>query len=117
MTFTEEQFNTLSSFEDYFHKAIYAQWSPNPGSSKLRVIHDIYTDTTGDRRRFSDNCQHCILSLLTDCGRLYFRDKEEREAEARASLNKAVAAIEAQAETVKKVTVKTAKKPTKRARK
>lgn len=111
MTFTEEQFNTLSSFEDYFHKAIYAQWSPNPGSSKLRVIHDIYTDTTGDRRRFSDNCQHCILSLLTDCGRLYFRDKEEREAA------KVVEASPIEAEPVNKVEVKTAKKPTKRARK
>ena len=41
------------------------------------MIYDIFTSATGDRRRFSDNCNHCILSLLTDCGRIYFQDKQE----------------------------------------
>lgn len=41
------------------------------------MIYDIYTSATGDQRRFSDNCSTCILSLLTDCGRLYFKDITE----------------------------------------
>lgn len=43
------------------------------------MIYDIYTTATGDRRRFSDNCNTCILSLLTDCGRLYFHDMIEAQ--------------------------------------
>lgn len=38
------------------------------------MIYDIFTQATGDRRRFSDNCSSCILNLLTDCGKLYFED-------------------------------------------
>ena len=38
------------------------------------MIYDIYTSATGDQRRFSDNCSTCILSLLQDCGKLYFQD-------------------------------------------
>lgn len=38
------------------------------------MIYDIFTQATGDRRRFSDNCSTCILNLLTDCGKLYFED-------------------------------------------
>ena len=38
------------------------------------MIYDIFTQATGDRRRFSDNCSNCILNLLSDCGKLYFED-------------------------------------------
>lgn len=43
------------------------------------MIYDIYTAATGDKRRFSDNCNHCILSLLQDCGNLYFHDVMEAQ--------------------------------------
>ena len=77
MTFTEEQLKTLSTWEDNFRCAVKADWARNPGSTNLKVIYDIYTSATGDPRRFVDNCQHCIVSLLRDCGRIYFRDTEE----------------------------------------
>ena len=77
MTFTTEQLQILSQWEENFRTAVRAQWARNPGRSGLRVIYDIYTSATGDKRRFSDNCNHCILSLLTDCGRLYFQDITE----------------------------------------
>ena len=80
MRFTEEQLNTLSAWEDNFRTAVNAQWARNPGKSGLRVIYDIYTSVTGDQRRFNDNCNHCILSLLQDCGRIYFQDKQEQKA-------------------------------------
>lgn len=77
MTFNDEQLTTLSQWEEHFRTAVRAQWARNPGSAALKVIWQTYTSTTGDTRRFNDNCNHCILSLLQDCGRIYFRDKEE----------------------------------------
>lgn len=78
MTFTTEQLNTLSAWEENFRTAVRAKWARNPGRSSLRTIYDIYTSATGDRRRFSDNCSQCILSLLTDCGNAYFADITEK---------------------------------------
>ena len=79
MKFTIEQLNTLSQWEEHFRTAVNAQWARNPGTSALMVIHGIFCQVTGDQRRFNDNCSHCILSLLKDCGTLYFQDKAEME--------------------------------------
>ena len=72
------------------------------------MIYDIFTQATGDRRRFSDNCSTCILNLLTDCGKLYFEDTS------RASVDnlptKDVKVSQEAKETVRKAKVKTAKK-------
>lgn len=108
MTFTKEQINTLSAWEDHFKTAVNARWARNPGRAGLRVIYDIYTSATGDRRRFSDNCSDCILSLLTDCGKIYFHDKEEMIA--RQNDARAVELSQAAAKPVKKAKVKTTKK-------
>ena len=103
---------TLSAWEQNFRTAVHAQWARNPGRSDLRVIYDIYTSATGDKRRFNDNCSHCILSLLQDCGKIYFQDKEElinRQNDARAvELSQEAAGV------VPKVEVKTEKKRTTR---
>ena len=108
MTFTTEQLKTLSAWEENFRTAVRAQWARNPGRSGLRVIYDIYTTATGDRRRFSDNCNHCILSLLTDCGRIYFQDIAE------AAMNKEstkdVKVSQDAKQVVRKARVKTTKK-------
>ena len=72
------------------------------------MIYDIYTTATGDRRRFSDNCNHCILSLLTDCGRLYFQDITEA-AITKESTREVKVSQEA-AKPVRKARVKTTKK-------
>lgn len=86
-----------------------AQWARHPGRSGLRIIYDIYTSATGDQRRFSDNCSTCILSLLQDCGKLYFQDIAE------AAVNKestrAVEVSQEAKEVVRKARVKTTKKP------
>ena len=110
MTFTEQQLKDLSPWEDNFRTAVQAQWARNPGRDGLRVIYDIYTSVTGDTRRFNDNCNHCILSLLQDCGRIYFRDQQEL-----AQMKESARAVEVSqedAEPVKKVAVKTTKKRT-----
>ena len=72
------------------------------------MIYDIYTSATGDRRRFSDNCSTCILSLLTDCGKVYFNDIIES---ALAKIpTKAVGVSQEAAKPVRKARVKTTKK-------
>ena len=109
MTFTEEQLNTLSAWEDNFNTAVHAQWARNPGTTGLKVIWEIFTKTTGDTRRFNDNCNHCILSLLQDCGRIYFKDKKELAE--RKSSTKEVKVSPEPKEVVKKARVKTTKKP------
>ena len=72
------------------------------------MIYDIFTQATGDRRRFSDNCSICILNLLSDCGKLYFEDT------LRAAMDnlptKDVKVSQEAKETVRKAKVKTIKK-------
>ena len=108
MIFSEKQLNTLSAYEDYFRTAVNAQWARNPGRDGLRVIYDIYTSVTGDQRRFNDNCNHCILSLLTDCGKIYFSDKEILSR--RKSSSKQVKASQEEREPVRKARIKTTRK-------
>ena len=108
MTFTTEQLQILSQWEENFRTAVRAQWARNPGRSGLRVIYDIYTSATGDKRRFSDNCNHCILSLLTDCGRLYFQDITEAAVTKESTREVKVSQEDKQA--VRKARVKTTKK-------
>lgn len=108
MRLTKEQIETLSKWEGHFHTAVNAQWSRHPGSAGLRVIHEIFTQVTGDQRRFNDNCSHCILSLLQDCGKLYFQDKEELSR--RESMSKAVEVSAEAAKPVRKAKIKTTRK-------
>lgn len=79
MTFTKEQMEILSKFEEHFRTATKSAWSRHPGRTNLRTIYDIFTTATGDKRRYDDCCQHCILSLLRDCGVIYFKDKASLE--------------------------------------
>lgn len=119
MTFTTEQLKTLSAWEENFRTAVRAKWARNPGRTALRVIYDIYTSATGDRRRFSDNCSTCILNLLTDCGNLYYKDVEEMAKKASESKEKAkvdnlpskeVKVSQEAKETVRKAKVRTTRK-------
>ena len=105
--------NTLSAWEDNFRTAVNAQWARNPGRDGLRVIYDIYTSVTGDQRRFNDNCNHCILSLLQDCGRIYFHDTIELAAK-KANPKVDVEFQETKEFVVKHVSVKTKKRTTKK---
>ena len=108
MTFNKEQLKILSAWEENFRTAVKAKWARNPGRTALRVIYDIFTQATGDRRRFSDNCSTCILNLLTDCGKLDCEDT------LRASVDnlptKDVKVSQEAKETVRKAKVKTIKK-------
>lgn len=107
MTFTTEQLQILSRWEENFRTAVRARWARNPGRSGLRTIYDIYTSATGDTRRFSENCSTCILSLLTDCGNLYFADILERSVSAS---TREVKVSQEEKQVVRKARVRTTKK-------
>lgn len=108
MTFTKEQLQTLSAWEEHFRTAVKASWARNPGRSALRTIYNIYTSATGDRRRFSDNCNTCILALLQDCGKVYFADT--LEASVSKESTKAVAVSQGAKKVVRRANIKTSKK-------
>lgn len=88
--------------------AFRAKWASNPGRAALRIIYDIYTSATGDRRRFSDNCDSCITGLLADCGKFYFQDMEELQMKKEST--KEVKVSEEAKKVVKRAKVKTTKK-------
>lgn len=74
------------------------------------MIYDIFTQATGDRRRFSDNCSTCILNLLTDCGKLYFEDTLSAAVDNLPTKEVKVSQEQEAKETVRKARVKTTRK-------
>ena len=109
MTFSKEQMQILSRWEENFKTAVYADWCRNPGETNARLIHEILKTATGDNRIVCYTCQHSLLSLMRDCGTLYLKQKEAEKAVKVASTDKV------EDNTIKKVTVKTtAKKTTKK---
>lgn len=104
MKLTEEEYQSLSGYEQHFRTAVRSKWSRYPGSSALHLMHRIYCRITGSNQRLNASCSSCILRLLTDLGNIYFKEKEEREA-----LRK-VEVQEKEMPTEAKVEVKTEKK-------
>ena len=100
MTFTKEQLEALSPWEYNYHTAIEADWASTPGRDGLDIMYQALHDALGDNRIRNYNCNHCIVRLCREVGRLYFADKAE--------LAKRVELSEAPAKKVRK-TVKTKK--------
>ena len=86
MNYTKEQFNTLSQWEENFRTARDGNWARNPGRSALAVINDALNSATGVKHRLNAWCQQCILNTLQKAGKLYFEDKAEMEAAAKAAV-------------------------------
>lgn len=83
MRLTDEQFQTLSKYEDQFRTAVKSRWARFPGTSAMYVIHNIKTQVTGHASRLNTSCSTCVLRLLTEMGNIYFADKAEREQQKR----------------------------------
>ena len=86
MNYTKEQFETLSQWEENFRTARDGNWARNPGRSALAVINEALNSATGVKHRLNAWCQQCILNLLQKAGKLYFEDKAEMEAAAKAAV-------------------------------
>ena len=78
MTFDDQTFAFLAQFEDNMRTAINSRWARHPGFNVMPRLAEIYNAATGQHRHVNASCQGCVLDFLTDLGRLYFEDKEER---------------------------------------
>lgn len=115
MNYSDENFELLKPYEPYFLTAVRSSWARNIGSTMLESLRRIFEETSGHPYPLRGSCGTCQLHLLQDAGKLYFQDKEEREALARAAARvDEVPASEEKSIAPKKVAVKmprTRKKP------
>ena len=110
MTFTKEEMEILSKYEQYFHTATKANYTRNPGRVALQEMHGIFKSATNSAIRLNTGCGHCIYSLVKAVAVAYYKDKEELE-----GLDaKEVKAEDIPAKTEKKVSVKTKTKKAKK---
>ena len=77
---TDEQFQALAQYEDRFTTAINAKWCRYPGLAALQTMVSVYNSVTGQTLRLNSGCSRCVLHVVQDTGRLYFAEKERREA-------------------------------------
>lgn len=110
MTFTKEEMEILSKYEQYFHTATKANYTRNPGRVALQEMHGIFKSATGSAIRLNTGCGHCIYSLVKAVAVAYYKDKAEMEALA----TKEVKAEAIPAKTEEKVPVKTKTKKAKK---
>lgn len=80
MTFDNDTFAYLAQFDDNFRTAVNSRWARHPGRDNMARMAEIYNAATGQNRRPNASCSSCVVNFLTDLGRLYFADKQEREA-------------------------------------
>ena len=80
MNYTEDQFAALAPFEDNFRTAIGGEWTRRIRTPDQLRIKEIYEAATKSRIPFNQGCGTCLLNLLKRAGRLFFQDKEKRDA-------------------------------------
>ena len=78
MRLTEEQFKALAPYEKHFDSAVNHRWTRFPGGAALDLIHDILHQVTGLNMPLNKCCSHCILELMTEMGRIFLADRDER---------------------------------------
>ena len=110
MTFTKEEMEILSKYEQYFHTATKANYTRNPGRTALQEMHRIFKSATGSAIGLNTGCGHCIYNLVKAVAVAYYKDKAEMEALA----TKEVKAEATEAKTEAKVSVKTKTKKAKK---
>ena len=79
MKLTKEQFDALAPYEKHFDSAVNHRWTRFPGGAALDLIHDTLKQVTGLNLPLNKCCSHCILELMTEMGRIFLADLEERK--------------------------------------
>lgn len=80
---TDEQFNILAQYEPNYESALKANYTRYPGREAVDLMFRTYREITGSRININRACSVCLLNLVKNVGRLYFKEKERREEEAR----------------------------------
>ena len=78
MKLTKEQFDALAPYEKHFDSAVNHRWTRFPGGAALDLIHDTLKQVTGLNLPLNKCCSHCILELMTEMGKIFLADMEER---------------------------------------
>ena len=78
MKLTKKQFDALAPYEKHFDSAVNHRWTRFPGGAALDLIHDILRQVTGLNLPLNKCCSHCILELMTEMGKIFLADREER---------------------------------------
>ena len=79
---TEEQFTALAPFEQHYRTALDCNYTRYPGRAAIDTMFEIFRAVTGSRININRSCSVCILHLVQNVGKLYFKEKERRESEA-----------------------------------
>ena len=78
MKLTKKQFDALAPYEKHFDSAVNHGWTRFPGGAAMDLIHDTLHQVTGLNLPLNKCCSHCILELMTEMGKIFLADREER---------------------------------------
>ena len=78
MRLTKAQFEALQPYQKHFETMVRSKWSRYPGSAALDLIHSTYVQVTGSTMKLNKGCNHCVMKLLTEMGKIFLADLEER---------------------------------------
>ena len=101
MRLTEEQFKALAPYEKHFDSAVNHRWTRFPGGAALDLIHDILHQVTGLNMPLNKCCSHCILELMTEMGKIFLADREERNKTLVSKIETEVEVVKAEVKTKK----------------
>ena len=101
MRLTEEQFKALAPYEKHFDSAVNHRWTRFPGGAALDLIHDTLKQVTGLNMPLNKCCSHCILELMTEMGRIFLADRNERNKTLVSKIETEVEVVKAEVKTKK----------------
>jgi hypothetical protein len=101
MRLTKEQFDALAPYEKHFDSAVNHRWTRFPGGAALDLIHDTLKQVTGLNLPLNKCCSHCILELMTDMGKIFLADREERNKTLVSKIETEVEVVKAEVKTKK----------------
>ena len=101
MKLTKEQFDALAPYEKHFDSAVNHRWTRFPGGAALDLIHDILHQVTGFNLPLNKCCSHCILELMTEMGKIFLADREERNKTLVSKIETEVEVVKAEVKTKK----------------
>ena len=101
MKLTKEQFDALAPYEKHFDSAVNHRWTRFPGGAALDLIHDILHQVAGLNLPLNKCCSHCILELMTEMGKIFLADREERNKTLVSKIETEVEVVKAEVKTKK----------------
>ena len=101
MKLTKEQFDALAPYEKHFDSAVNHRWTRFPGGAALDLIHDTLKQVTGLNLPLNKCCSHCILELMTEMGKIFLADMDERNKTLVSKIETEVEVVKAEVKTKK----------------